>query len=1263
MDFVNVRQRALKGGVTEVFADFLNRRCKDLMVRGGEFYAMWSDDESRWITDEFDVIAYIDTKLYEYSNNIQKTNPDQRITVRALGSTAGGGYKDWRSYISDLPDMFVPLNPRIMFAGDNPTREDFATKNVPYFLVPGNCDAYHELANTLYSPNERDKFEWAIGCILSGDVRKIQKFLVFYGGAGTGKSTIINIIERLFEGYCSAFKAADLTNRNNAFALEAFANNPMVAIQHDGDLSRIEDNTLMNSIVSHERIQVNQKYKTPYDMIFSSFLIMGTNSPVKITDSKSGITRRLIDVVPTGNKVALSRYNILMEQILENELGAIACYCIDRYRSMGRGYYADYKPISMMYKTDTFYNFISEQYDDFSTAIYVPIQRAYDLYKRYCEDALISYPLTKIKFKEELKSYFYDYKDRFYDKETDTQIRSVVIGFDASKFDEFKKPVIFEKEEDYINITMDVNTSLIDTMLSDCKAQYANPDGIPTQAWANVKTTLADIDTGELHYVMLPENHIVIDFDMKDHTGKKSKELNLKAASKWPATYTEYSKSGGVHMHYIYNGDVTKLAPIVDKDIEIKRFIGNASLRRKFTLCNGLEVAVLAKELPKKEGKKMTNMLNITSEMHIRALIGKALKRKVHEATKPNVDFICSVLTKAYEADVKYDVSDMRADIENFAMDSSNQREYCIKAVQNIPYKNVVENPVVNEKILHDDDLYFYDIEVKPNLLLVCIKKYGDTLDNTTVLVNPAPEALGAVIQMPLVGYNNKQYDNHIIYARYMGYSIEECYKLSQRIIKDKMRPEFMQGYNIGYADIFSMIPGKQSLKQWELDLDIAHIEADVNWDVEATPEETERLITYCKNDVLATEKVWDANKKWVTTRQILASITGGSMMDSTNSLTQKLVFGDVKNPQVEFNIPDLSKEFPGYEFSQQWVTTKTGKNVLETTSTYKGFDTGTGGFNYNNNGIYINVKAFDVTSMHPSSIIAMNMFGDKYTAKFKELMNLRVMCKHKELEEAKKAFDGMFADIITDVDVLYDLSESLKLAINSVYGMTFSAFETKFRDQRNVDNIVAKRGALFMINLKEEVEKLGYTVVHIKTDCIKVANADKFIEDFINDYGSKYGYGFEIEDIFETFALINAASYIGKLDNGKWVGRTATIKHPYVWSMLTEGKYPETESIRETKAVTGDTKIYAVKDGERYFIGKCGSFVPVVNNGYELIRDNNGTTGAVVGTKNHQWMEWSMYKTLPNPPEIDWSYYDDLYQTVINELNKVGDISLLGLA
>ena len=109
------------------------------------------------------------------------------------------------------------------------------------------------------------------------------------------------------------------------------------------------------------------------------------------------------------------------------------------------------------------------------------------------------------------------------------------------------------------------------------------------------------------------------------------------------------------------------------------------------------------------------------------------------------------------------------------------------------------------------------------------------------------------------------------------------------------------------------------------------------------------------------------------------------------------------------------------------------------------------------------------------------------------------------------------------------DLANALKTAINSVYGLTSAKFDNAFRDIRNKDNIVAKRGALFMVDLKNEVQKRGFTVAHIKTDSIKIPDATPEIIKFVMDFGKRYGYTFEHEATYDRMCLVNNAVYIAK--------------------------------------------------------------------------------------------------------------------------------------
>ncbi|HZJ76711.1 MAG TPA: DUF5906 domain-containing protein, partial [Oscillospiraceae bacterium] len=704
MDFYQIKERSTKNGVIEIYPDFKVGRSKDLMVRGKSFYAIWDAEKGLWSTDEYDVQRLVDKTLWEYKEKLSKKT-DGTIYVKLMGNFSSKIWSEFRTYMQHISDNAHELDVRLTFENSDVKKTDYISKRLPYSLGKGDMYAYDEIIGTLYEPNERAKLEWAVGSIIAGDSKDIQKFIVLYGEAGAGKSTILNIVQRLFEGYYTTFEAKALTSSSNAFATEAFKHNPLVAIQHDGDLSKIEDNTKLNSIVSHEEMTINEKYKPSYTARINSFLFMATNRPVKITDAKSGIIRRLIDVRPSGRKIPTRKYHTLMGQV-GFELGAIAHHCLEVYRRMGKNYYSGYRPLEMMLQTDVFLNYIESNYFIFKEQDGMSLTQAYEMYKTYCEEALIDFKLPRHKFRDELKNYFEVFHD--ITRIDGRQVRSYYSGFRKSRFKN-----IVEVEESPNSLVLDSDKSIIDDIYKLAPAQYANKNEIPSKKWKYVKTKLKDLDTGVLHYVRLPLKHIVIDFDIKNVDGEKSLEKNIEAASKWPPTYAEYSKSGkGIHLHYIYDGDAEMLNRIYSEDIEIKVFVGNSPLRRKLTKCNNVPIATISDGLPLK-GEKMINFDAVKSEKNLRNLIKRNLNKEIHPGTKPSIDFIHKILEDAYESDLKYDITDLRPEILAFANNSTNQAIYCVKLVSQMKFKS--EEPSVSNVDYEDDDLVFFDVEVFPN--------------------------------------------------------------------------------------------------------------------------------------------------------------------------------------------------------------------------------------------------------------------------------------------------------------------------------------------------------------------------------------------------------------------------------------------------------------------------------------------------------------------------------------------------------------------
>jgi hypothetical protein len=1230
MDFYRVMERHTKTGI-EVYPDFVVRPSRDLMVRGGSFYAVWDEEAGLWSTDEYAVQRLIDADLFAYAEKLEGD-----VTVRALSSFKSNLWKDFKSYVTNVPSSPQQLDGVLAFADTAPKKGDYCSKRLPYALTPGSITSYDKIMGVLYSPEERFKLEWAIGAILSGDSRKIQKFIVLYGEGGTGKGTFLTILEMLFEGYTAVFDAKALTGSSNAFATEAFRSNPLVALQHDGDLSRVEDNTIINSIVSHEPITINAKYRIPYTDRINAMLFVGTNQSVKITDAKSGLIRRLIDVHPTGDLLPPNEYEAAMLGITF-ELGAIASHCLELYRKHGPNYYSRYRPMDMIVRTDVFFNFLTSNYDLFKEQDGTTLKQAWALYKTFCDEGGYEWRLNQGKFRDELRNYFAHFSDR--GRIGEKQAWNLYTGFKSEKLG-----VSLPPPDSPPSLVMNHETSLLDVVFSQQPAQYATSSGKPGERWENVKTKLADLDSARLHYVKLPIQMIIIDFDLKDSSGEKSLGENLAQASMWPATYAELSQGGaGIHLHYEYEGDISELSHLYAPGIEVKTFKDDASLRRRLTKCNDIPIAKISTGLPIKE-KRVLDSDTMKSERALRDLIMRNLRKEIHAGTKPSIDFIWKILEDAWNSGMTYDVTDLRNRILAFANNSSNHAHYCVKTVMSMQFASQSEVKKAEDLKPQDDRLVVYDVEVYPNLFIVCWKYKGNA--NVVRMINPLSKEIEDVVRLPLVGFNNRRYDNHILYARLMGYSELDLFRLSQRIIAGEKNSMFGDAYNLSYADVWDLSSLKQGLKRFQIELGLDHKELELPWDQPVPEELWNKVVDYCVNDVITTEQVLEARWQDFVARKILADLSGLLVNDTTQRHTAQIIFGNDRNPQKEFVYTDLSKEFPGYVYNF-------GK------STYRDEDPGEGGYVYAEPGMYTDVAVLDVASMHPTSIRVLDMFGP-YTAKYNELTDVRMAIKGKDYRRARSLLGGALEAYLESEGGAKDLSYALKIIINIVYGLTSASFPNPFRDPRNRDNIAAKRGALFMIDLKHAVQQRGFQVVHIKTDSIKIPNATPAIIEWVTEFGKQYGYTFEHETTYDKFCLVNDAVYVAKTGD-KWSATGAQFQHPYVFKTLFSGEEITFEDQVEIKTVT--TALY-LDDGDGsdpHFVGRAGAFVPVREGtgGANLLRGKDGVFHAASGTKGYLWREAVVHRFLHEKSpcdDIDERYFRKLVDAALANLSKFGD-------
>lgn len=361
----------------------------------------------------------------------------------------------------------------------------------------------------------------------------------------------------------------------------------------------------------------------------------------------------------------------------------------------------------------------------------------------------------------------------------------------------------------------------------------------------------------------------------------------------------------------------------------------------------------------------------------------------------------------------------------------------------------------------------------------------------------------------------------------------------------------------------------------------------------------------------------------------------------------------------MDQKISGMINTFPGYEY-------KIGDDG-KYHNFFRGEDVGFGGFVWGVPGMYGRTVVLDVSGMHPASIRAMNCFGE-YTGRFGDLVELRTAIKHKDFETARTMLDGKLAKYLDDPAVAKELSSALKIAVNSCYGLTSASFDNPMRDKRNKNNIVALRGGLFMITLRDEILRRGYQPISIKTDSIKIVGADDKIIDFVKSFGRQYGYNFEIENIFDRICLVNKSTFIAHCAEddpdtpNQWYAKADQFQVPYVFKTLFSKEPIRFEDMCEVLSVK--TALYLREDeNDPEFVGRVGQFCPIKpgHGGKELLReskdaDGNVKYGAATGTKGYFWLESEVVRQLRKEDDIDRSYYDDMVTKAVEAISQFGD-------
>lgn len=399
-----------------------------------------------------------------------------------------------------------------------------------------------------------------------------------------------------------------------------------------------------------------------------------------------------------------------------------------------------------------------------------------------------------------------------------------------------------------------------------------------------------------------------------------------------------------------------------------------------------------------------------------------------------------------------------------------------------------------------DSVLKIYDLETFPNYFLAVGNRLDKPHDEYEILENPSFVELFQFVSddSRLTGFNNHGFDDLVIAYLFNrvqaeNYPLNEpippqwAYDIGQQII-DKEANMFMERLAMPTEDVMKyrdFETNTLNLKSFANMLNLPIIESCYPFGEPLSEVGKKSILEYCKSDVFVTRSTMEyLDKKGSVEdvkylRNFVAQKLEMNPDDLVKSGTNSLMIRLFKEPSYDrdnffkyiescnfdraFGDPafkawydkiitwvddDLKLEEPILEFIRN--------NVL-----YK-FALG-GGHGHNLQLIWENLFDSDFASLYPNILINILGLGETYTALYKEIVDTRVASKKTNPR----------------------LAGGLKLAINSLYGLTRSATNGAqlYNPYLGLDICIA--GQVILYDLCLRLEEINCTLVNVNTDGI----------------------------------------------------------------------------------------------------------------------------------------------------------------------------------
>ena len=100
LDFIKVALKYNRNGNAEAYTKFVVptfKKSEDMMIRGGDFYAVWDESQGLWSTSEELCLALIDRELKKFAD--ENKNMTNLGVIDYMWDSENGMIDKWHKYV------------------------------------------------------------------------------------------------------------------------------------------------------------------------------------------------------------------------------------------------------------------------------------------------------------------------------------------------------------------------------------------------------------------------------------------------------------------------------------------------------------------------------------------------------------------------------------------------------------------------------------------------------------------------------------------------------------------------------------------------------------------------------------------------------------------------------------------------------------------------------------------------------------------------------------------------------------------------------------------------------------------------------------------------------------------------------------------------------------------------------------------------------------------------------------------------------------